>query len=344
LVNGISKDAATWRTDLLALVAAVAAHSAAPLSGALWAPAPRGRASSAPAAPAVAARADAADHPPHQEQALGQTGGGLPAALTWRRLLSAPAAVTQRELSLPAHAARRPRLYAGLSGWARTGLAAVQGGRAALWLTAVPSDRGGRGHITGSAMRVAARLWLGARPRPDPPRPRCACGAAADPAGRHFLSACPSQVARRTAVHHHIVALVAAALRRALAWREVDVEVGLEGTGGDLRPDLRATAAATAAVTWGDVSVAWPWPDAVAARVRTSHLRAVAAAEREAAKRAAYVPALPTTDPPHAFTALVWEELGRVGPSTDAWLKAALAGPQLAAVRAGHLLDVSVAF
>jgi len=212
-----------------------------------------------------------------------------------------------------------------------------------LWLTAVPSDRGGRGHIPGSAMRVAARLWLSAPPRPDPPRPRCACGAPADPAGRHFLSACRAQVARRTAVHHHIEALVAATLRRAPAWREVVVEAGLDGTGGDLPPDLRATAAATAAVTWGDVSVAWPWPDAVAARVRTSPLLAVAAAELEAAKRAAYVPALPTTDPPHAFTPLVWEALGRVGPATDAWLKAALAGPQLAAVRAGLLLDVSVA-
>jgi len=165
----------------------------------------------------------------------------------------------------------------------------------------------------------------------------------ADPAGRHFLTACRAQAARRTAVHHHIVALVAAALRRAPAWREVGVEVGLDGTGGDRRPDLRATAAATAAVTWGDVSVAWPWPDEVAAQLRTSPLRVVAAAAREAAKRAAYVPALPMTDPPHAFTPLVWEALGQIGPATDAWLKAALAGPQLAAVRAGLLLDISVA-
>ena len=335
--------AASWRTDLLVLVAAVAAHSAAPPSGALWAPPPRGRARPAPAAPAPDARAAAADCPAHQEQALSHTGGGLPAALTWRRLLSAPAAVTQRELSLHAHAAWRVRLFAGLSGWARTGLAAVQGRRAVLWLIAVPFDRGGRGHIPGSAMRVAARLWLGAPPRPDPPRPRCACGASADPAGRHFLSACRAQVARRTAVHHHIEALVAAALRRAPAWREVVVEAGLDGTGGDLRPDLRATAAATAAVTWGDVSVAWPWPDAVAARVRTSPLLAVAAAEREAAKRAAYMPALPTTDPPHVFTPLVCDALGRVGTATNAWLKAALAGPQLAADRARLLLDVSVA-
>jgi len=56
-----------------------------------------------------------------------------------------------------------------------------------------------------------------------------------------------------------------------------------------------------------------------------------------------YVPALPSTDPPHAFTPLVWEALGRIDPATDAWLKAALAGPQLSAVRAGLLLDVSVA-
>jgi len=62
----------------------------------------------------------------------------------------------------------------------------------------------------------------------------------------------------------------------------------LDGTVGDLRPDLRATAAGTAAVTWGDVSVAWPWPDAVAAQVRTSPLWAVVVASREAPKRAVY--------------------------------------------------------
>jgi len=39
----------------------------------------------------------------------------------------------------------------------------------------------------------------------------------------------------------------------------------------------------------------------------------------------------------------VWEVRGRVGPATDAWLKAALAGPQLAAVRAGLLLYLSLA-
>jgi len=335
--------AAALRADLLALVAAVAAHAVAPPSGALWAPPRRGCARPAPAADALSAQAVPPGSPPHQQQAHGHAGGALPASLRWRRLLSAPEGATQRELSAPAHAARRARLFAGLSGWERTGLAAVQGGGAGLWLSAVPSDRGGRGTIPGSAMRVAARLWLGAPPRPDPPRSRCSCGATVDPAGRHFLSSCSAQVARRTAVHHHIVGLVAAALRRAPKWGAVEVERALDGSDGARRPDLRATEAATAAVTWGDVSVAWPWPDWVAPQVRAAPLCAVAAAAREAAKRATYVPALPSSDTPHAFTPIVWEALGRIGPATAAWLRAALAGPQLAAVRAGLLLDVSLA-
>jgi len=98
-------------------------------------------------------------------------------------------------------------------------------------------------------MRVAARLWLGAPPRPDPPRSRCSCRATVDSVGRHFLATCSAQVARRTAVHHLIVGLVAAALRRAPKWGEVVVERGLDGSDGARRPDLRATEAATAAVT-----------------------------------------------------------------------------------------------
>jgi len=192
-------------------------------------------------------------------------------------------------------------------------------------------------------MRVAARLWLGAPPRPDPPRSRCSSGATVDPAGRHFLSTCSAQVARRTAVHHHIVGLVAAALRRAPKWGAVEVERPLDGSDGTRRPDLRGTKAATAAVTWGDVSVACPWPDWVAPLGLAAPLRAFAAAAREASKRTTYVPALPTSDTPHAFTPIVWQALGRIGPATAAWLRAALAGPQLAAVRAGLLLDVSLA-
>ena len=335
--------AAAWRADLLAVVDAVAAHAVSPASAAVWRP--RRSAHALPSfASAARPRPDAcASRAPHDNQADGQPAGALHAPPSWRRLLEAPATATQRDLSAAALEARRARVFADLSGWGRTGMAAVQGGRAALWLTAVPSACGGRGTIPGSAMRVAVRLWLGARPRPDPPRSRCSCGGVADAGGRHFLSFCPAQVARRTAVHHHIVSLVAAALRRAPRWGAVVAETPLDGSDGARRPDLRATDAATAAVTWADVSVAWPWPDAVAGQVRATPLRAVAAAAREARKRAIYVPALPAGHPPHTFTPLVWEALGRVGPATDAWLAAALAGPRLAAVRAGLLLDVSVA-
>jgi len=341
--------AGALRADLLALGDAVTAHAAAPSSGTLWAAPRRGRARPAPDAGAPSRAAAPARRPPHEDPASGRIGGTAtptsPSAssLSWRALLSAPDGASQRDLARSAHAARRARVFSGLSGWGRTGLAAVQGGRAALWLSAVPADRGGRGTIPGPAMRVAARVWLGTAPRPDAPRPRCSCGAAVEANGRHFFTACPAQAARRTSVHHHIVRLVAAALRRAPRWGAVAVETSLDGTRAARRPDFRATAAATAAVTWGDVSVASPWPDAVAAQVRATPLRPVAAAEREAVKRAAYVPALPVSDPPHAFTPLVWEALGRVGPATDAWLKAALAGPLLASVRAGLLLDVSVA-
>ena len=335
--------ACALRSDLLALVDAVAAHAVAPPTGAMWS-GPRGaRARPASAAGSLAPSATTACSPPHEEQARARTGGVPPTAPTWRVLLSDHCDASQRALARSAHAARRARVFARLSGWARTGMAAVQGGRAALWLSAVPADRGGRGTIPGPAIRVAARVWLGAAPRPDAPRPRCSCGAAVEATGRHFFTACPAQAARRTSVHHHIVRLVAAALRRAPRWGAVAVEASLDGTRAGRRPDFRATEAATAAVTWGDVSVASPWPDSVAAQVRATPLRAVAAATREAVKRTAYVPALPVTAPPHAFTPLVWEALGRVGPATDAWLTAALAGPLLAPVRAGLLLDVSVA-
>ena len=176
----------------------------------------------------------------------------------------------------------------------------MQGGRAALWLSAAPAAGGGRGTIPGPAMRVAARLWLGAPARSDPPRPRCACGAAANAGGRHFLAACLAQSARGTALHHDIVGVVAAALRRSPRWGAVAVERALDGTDGALRPDFRATEAATGAVTWCKVSVASPWPDAVAQRVRASPLRAAAARYREAAKTARYGPSLTAANPPHA--------------------------------------------
>jgi len=72
--------------------------------------------------------------------------------------LSGAVDASQRELSRPAHAARRARLFAEQSGWARTGLAALQGGRAALWLSAVPAEGDGLLTIPGRAMRDMARL------------------------------------------------------------------------------------------------------------------------------------------------------------------------------------------
>jgi len=253
-----------------------------------------------PFAPAARPRPDAcASRAPHDNLAHGQPAGAQHALLSWRRMLEVTAPTTQKDLPATALEARRARVYADLSGWGRTGRAAVQGGRAALWLTAVPSACGCRGSIPCSAMRVAVRLWLRACPRPDPPRSRCSCGGVADAGGRHFLSLCPAQVAQRTAVHHLIVSLVAAALRRAPRWGAVVAETPLDGSDGTRRPDLRATDAAAAAVTWADVSVAWPGPDAVAAQVRMTPLRAVAAAAREARKRATYVPALPAGPPPN---------------------------------------------
>jgi len=219
----------------------------------------------------------------------------------------------------------------------------VQGGRAALWLSAVPATGDGLLAIPGRAMRDMARLWLGAAARSYPPRPRCPCGATVDAAGRHFLAACPAQAARRTALHHFLVRRVVAALRRAPRWGAVAVEAALDGTDGALRPDVRATEAATGAVTWLDVSVAGPWGDHAARAVRTSPLRPAAAAAREGAKVAHYAPSLPASHPPHTFAPVVWEALGRVGPASDRWLKAALAGPRLAAVRGALLRDVSVA-
>ena len=229
-----------------------AAYTAAPETGLLWVALRAG----APPAPALPARCagGASSHNP----VSGLIRGASPSLPTSQQLLSGAVGASKRELSRPAHAARRARLFAALSGWARAGLAAVQGGRAALWLSAAPAAGGGRGSIRGPAMRVAVRLLLGAPAHSDPPWPRCACGAAADAGGPHFLGACRAQLARRTALHHDIVALVAVALRRAPSWGGVAVERLLDGSDGALRLDFRATAAATGAVTWCDVSVASP--------------------------------------------------------------------------------------
>jgi len=251
--------------------------------------------------------------------------------------------LSQRDLSLPAHAARRARQYAELSLWARAGLAAYQGHRAALWLSALPAPGVADVSIPGAAMRAAVRLWLVVAPRSTPPAPRCRCGADVDSDGRHFLSACPQQELRRARLHHQIVGLVAAALRRAPGWEDVVVEAGLDDAHGVLRPDLRAKHGSSGVVTWADVSVAWPFAARLVAPVADAPLRVVAGEAREAAESAKYSPSLPATAIPHDFRPLVWEAFGRVAPATDRWLTEAFRGPALAAVRAGLLRDVSVA-
>jgi len=93
--------AATLRTELFGLVAAVMAHQVSPPSGALWVPPRRGAARAALAADDLAASAATAGAPPHQEQSLGRTGGGPSASLSLLCLLLGPAAAKQREVSLP---------------------------------------------------------------------------------------------------------------------------------------------------------------------------------------------------------------------------------------------------
>lgn len=207
---------------------------------------------------------------------------------------------SQRDFSLPAHAAARARQYAELPLWLRTGLAACQGHGAAAWLSALPTPGYGGTAIPGVAMRTAVRLWLGVAPRSSPPAARCRCGEAADAAGRHFLGACPEQRSRHTKLHHHVVHLVAEALRRAEGWGAVEVEVGLDTAPTALRPDLRATRTGSGEVTWMDVSVASPFASRVAPLVADTPLAALAAEGREGDKVRRYAHALPAGPPlPH---------------------------------------------
>jgi len=108
---------------------------------------------------------------------------------TWQALLGGEARASQRDLSRPAHAGARARIYAELSLWRRAGMDACQGGGAALWLLALPTPGVTGTAIPGAAMRAAVRLWLGSPPRSVAPPPRCRCGRDADADGRHFLSA-----------------------------------------------------------------------------------------------------------------------------------------------------------
>ncbi|GAB0498768.1 hypothetical protein MMPV_010120 [Pyropia vietnamensis] len=249
----------------------------------------------------------------------------------------------RRDLSRPAHAAARARIYAELSGWRRAGMAACQGCGAARWLSALPTPGTAGTAIPGAGMRVAVRLWLGVPPRSVPPAPRCRCGRDADADGRHFLSACPEQSSGHVRLHHHIVHLVVEALRRTPSWGAVEAEAVVERGRGALRPDLRATHASSGAVVWADASVTAPFGPRTTAPTAASPLRAVAAEARERAKVAKYANALPGPPASHTFTPLVWEAYGRIGPATAKWLRGAMRGPALSGVRSTLLTRVSVA-
>eukprot|EP00168_Porphyra_purpurea_P021061 TRINITY_DN916_c0_g1_i3.p2 TRINITY_DN916_c0_g1~~TRINITY_DN916_c0_g1_i3.p2 ORF type:complete len:382 (-),score=39.89 TRINITY_DN916_c0_g1_i3:15-1160(-) len=290
-------------------------------------PPPRGAATTTNR-PATGQHCPAPPVPPTWAGLLGEGDGGLR---------------TQRELSLPVHAAARARLYEDFSLSQRAALAACLGHGAAAWLSAMPSPRVTGTAIYGTAMRVAVRVWLGAPSRSDPPSARCRCGAAVDEGGFHFLGACVVQRDRHQLLHNHIVPLLAAALRQAGVWRAVAVEVGLDWARTALRPDLRATRVATCVVVWGDVSIASPFTPEFVPRVVGSPLRAVAAEAREAYKVSKYAPALFVTAPAQTFTPLVWEVFGRVGPQTAAWLRTALGVPGRSPVRHAFLTAASVA-
>ena len=320
-------------------------HSVAPDTGLLWARARGG----ANAAPDRVADLLAHAPPPDSQYGAGASnahadGQHRPAPYsphTWQALLGGEARASQRDLSRPAHAAARARIYAELSLWRRAGMAACQGGGAALWLSPLPTPGVTGTAIPGAAMRAAVRLWLGSPPRSVAPAPRSRCGRDADAEGRLFLSACSEQTGLHARLHHHMVHLVAEALRSWPSWTDVAVEVVVARCRGALRPDLRAKHSASGVVVWGDASVTAPFADANAAGAAAEPLRAKAAEAREAVKAAKYAGALPATT--HMLTPLVWEAFGRIGPATSRWLRDSLGGPDRSTVRATLLRRVSVA-
>jgi len=153
--------AAALCRELLDLRDTGCAHAVAPNTGFLWARPRR--------AARCASRPDALSPPlPHDPEcgpcatpgpASGQHDTELHSVLSWREMLGGNGdGVAPRDPSLPAHAARRARIYAELSLWERAGMAATQSHRAALWLSALPTPGVGGGAIPGAAMRAALRL------------------------------------------------------------------------------------------------------------------------------------------------------------------------------------------
>jgi len=310
------------RRGLLELLDAQQAHTLAPAQGVLWAPPPPDGGAAAGADANALALPLPYPLPPTTDSGATRTcadGTHCPASFspaTWRALLGGEARATQRELSHSAHVAARACTYHELPLWKRAGLAAYQGGGAALWLSVLPTPGVGGTALAGAAMPVAVRLWLGAPPRSVPPGRRGRCGRDADADGRHFLSACPELASLHERLHHHLVHLAVEALRAAPSWTDVVAEIALPTSGGAIRSDLRATHVASGVVVWADASVTSPFALSALVRTAASPLRPVAAVAREAAKTAKYTPALAGRGTTHTFTSLVWEAFGRVGPAT----------------------------
>ena len=149
--------------------------------------------------------------------APGQHGPAPPAPPTWAALLGEGDAPlrTQRELSLPVHAAARARLYEDLPLGQRASLAACHGHGAAAWLSALPTPGVTGTAIRGTAMRAAVRMWLGAPAYAGLGARVCSCEAALGAAGTHFFGTCEVQRGRHKRLQDHVVLLLAAALRRA---------------------------------------------------------------------------------------------------------------------------------
>ncbi|KAK1864835.1 hypothetical protein I4F81_007373 [Pyropia yezoensis] len=274
--------------ELEELLDAHTAHVQSPASAGLWATAGR-----QPGRPAAAGRPSSLPAPlglsglrPTPQLASGPLGADrdtpFPTPLTWKDLLSLADAPSQRDLSRPALAAARARVYDTFSMHQRARMAACQGHMAALWLSALPTPGPHGTALTGDAMRVAVRLWLGAPPRSDPPAARCRCGADADPEGRHLLGVCEELHGRRCALHLRISHLVAGAFTRSTSWMEVVLEAEFRPEDAyGLRPDVRAKRVSTGACAWVDVSVASPFAARQLSRVAGEPLTPVAAIARE---------------------------------------------------------------
>eukprot|EP00168_Porphyra_purpurea_P014710 TRINITY_DN4290_c0_g1_i3.p2 TRINITY_DN4290_c0_g1~~TRINITY_DN4290_c0_g1_i3.p2 ORF type:complete len:264 (-),score=32.34 TRINITY_DN4290_c0_g1_i3:411-1202(-) len=252
-----------------------------------------------------------------------------PVPRTWADLLGEDEGVlrSQWALSVSVHAAARARWYEDLSLHRRAGLAACHGHGAAAWLSALATPGLTGTAIHGEAMRAAVRLWLGAPPRSVRAGAFCRCGAWVGADWWHFFGTCEVQTGRHNDLQNHAVRLLAAALRRSGLWADVAEERGLAGARALLRPDLTATCRTTGVQVWGDESFISPSQDELPDRVVAEPLRTVAADERERTKVRKYTPSLPVSTPPHAFTPVVWEACGRVGPMTAAWLRTALSVP-----------------